>query len=82
MKIIVRQKALANKVFKLYNLFRIKLEQEFTCISSLTEKIINKNKFADSNNKKKELLGPLAVPSFLKCIPYFRGTVAVETDAS
>ena len=26
-KIIVRQKSLANKVFKLYNIFRIKLEQ-------------------------------------------------------
>lgn len=26
-KIIVRQKALANKAFKLYNIFRIKLEQ-------------------------------------------------------
>ncbi len=46
-------------------------------MSTLTEKIVNKNKFADFNNKKKELLGPLAVPAFLKCIPYFRGTVAV-----
>jgi hypothetical protein len=81
-KIIVRQKALANKVFKLYNIFRIKLEQELGIISALTEKIINKNKFLDSSNKKKDLSGPLAVPKFLNCQPFFRGHVAVETDAS
>lgn len=48
----------------------------------MTERIINKNKFLDSNNKKKELSGPLAVPKILNCLPYFRGHVAVETDAS
>jgi hypothetical protein len=73
-KIIVRQKALANKVFRLYNMFRIKLEQEYGCLSPLMEKIINKNKFLE---RKKELSGPLAVPKFLKCLPYFRGHVAV-----
>lgn len=36
----------------------------------------------DKANKKKEFSGPLAVPKFLKCLPYFKGTVSVETDAS
>jgi len=35
-KIIVRQKALANKTFKLYNISRIKLEQELEVVSALT----------------------------------------------
>lgn len=60
-------------------MFRIKLQQEYGFISQLMEKIINKNKFLE---RKKELSGPLAVPKFLKCLPYFRGHVAVETDAS
>lgn len=45
-------------------------------------KIINKNKFIDPNAKRKELTGPLAVPKILNCLPFFRGNVAVETDAS
>lgn len=81
-KVIVRQKALANRVFKLYNMFRIKLEQEYSAISPLTQRIINKNKFLDGTNRKKELNGPLAVPRILNTLPYFRGHVAVETDAS
>jgi hypothetical protein len=81
-KIIVRQKALANKTFKLYNISRIKLEQELEVVSELTEKIIKKNKFIDPNAKRKELTGPLAVPKILNCLPFFRGNVAVETDAS
>jgi hypothetical protein len=45
-------------------------------------RIIDKNHFLDNNNKKRDLSGPLAVPSILKCLPYFKGSVAVETDAS
>lgn len=78
----MRQKALANKTFKLYNISRIKLEQELEVVSELTEKIIKKNKFIDPNAKRKELTGPLAVPKILNCLPFFRGNVAVETDAS
>jgi hypothetical protein len=81
-KIIVRQKSLANKVFRLYNYYRIKLEQEYDLMSSVTSKIVNKNNILDKSNKKKEFSGPLAVPKILKCLPYFKGTVAVETDAS
>lgn len=45
MKIYVRQKALACKVFRLYNQFRIKLEQNNKVVSPLTEKIIKKNNY-------------------------------------
>ena len=82
MKIIVRQKSLANKVFRMYNFYRIKLEQEYDLLSHLSSNIISKNKFFDKANKKKEFSGPLAVPKILKCLPYFKGIVSVETDAS
>jgi flagellar biosynthesis protein FlhB len=52
-KIIVRQKSLANKLFRLYNYYRIKLEQEYDLISDVTTKIINKNNILDKSNKKK-----------------------------
>lgn len=81
-KILVRQKALANKVFRMYNFYRIKLEQEYDLLSELSTNIINKNKILDKSNKKKEFSGPLAVPSIIKCLPYFKGSVSVETDAS
>lgn len=78
-KIIVRQKSLVNRLFRLYNMFRIKIEQIYDMNSPITDKIVAKNKFYQ---KKKELSGPLAVPKSLKCLPYFKGTVTVETDAS
>ena len=45
LKIIVRQKALACKIFRLYNMFRIKLEQSYGMVSPITEKIMKKNKY-------------------------------------
>lgn len=81
-KIIVRQKSLANKIFRMYNYYRIKLEQQYDLISNLTTRIINKNDILDKANKKKDFSGPLAVPKILKCLPFFKGTVSVETDAS
>ena len=76
-KIIVRQKSLLNKIFRMYNYYRIKLEQEFDLMSSVTAKIINKNNILDKSNRKKEFSGPLAVPKILKCLPYFKGFVSV-----
>ena len=61
----------------MYNYYRIKLEQEFDLMSSVTAKIINKNNILDKSNRKKEFSGPLAVPKILKCLPYFKGFVSV-----
>jgi hypothetical protein len=66
----------------MYNFYRIKLEQEYDLLSDLSTNIINKNKILDKSNKKKEFSGPLAGPSIVKCLPYFKGSVSVETDAS
>lgn len=77
MKFIVRQKSLLNKFFKTYNLFRIKLEQAYGEVSPMMERIIKKNKYEEMSSKRKDLPGPLAVPEFIKCLPYFRGKINV-----
>lgn len=45
-------------------------------ISPLTEKIMKKNHY-DEKAKKKELSGPLCVPKFIKCVPYFYGKLFI-----
>ena len=45
------------------------------------ERIIKKNKYDELSTKRKDLPGPLAVPEFIKCLPYFRGKMTVESDA-
>lgn len=37
---------------------------------------MRKNRY-DDQGKKKDLLGALAVPEFLKCLPYFKGKMNV-----
>jgi hypothetical protein len=44
------------------------------------DRIIKKNKY-DEIGKKKDLQGALAVPLSIKCLPYFKGKVTVESDA-
>lgn len=41
-------------------------------VSPIMERIIKKNE-----HKKNEMSGPLAVPKFLKCLPYFVGPVSI-----
>ena len=65
----MRQKSLLNKIFRMYNYYRIKLEQEFDLMSSVTAKIINKNNILDKSNRKKEFSGPLAVPKYSSASP-------------
>lgn len=71
-KITLRQKSLMCGIFRKYNRYRIKLEEMFGLVSPIMERIIRKNE-----KKKSEMSGPLAVPKFLKCIPYFIGAVSV-----
>jgi hypothetical protein len=42
---------------------------------------MKKNKYDEMSNKRKDLPGPLAVPESIRCLPYFRGRMSVESDA-
>lgn len=42
----------------------------------MMERIVKKNKYEDMA-KRKDLPGPLAVPEFIRCLPYFRGKMTV-----